>query len=63
MNDELAVVREGENDHFEELAIAARTNHQDLRRSASESMSTMTSACSTAWSTSLGPMPCRLAER
>ena len=32
VNDELAVAREGENDHFEELAIAARTDHEHLRR-------------------------------
>jgi hypothetical protein len=32
MDDKLTVAGESEDDHFEELAIAARTNHQDLRR-------------------------------
>ena len=32
MDDKFAVVGEGQDDHFEKLAIAARTDHQHLRR-------------------------------
>jgi hydroxymethylglutaryl-CoA reductase len=32
VDDELAVAGECQDDHFEELAIAARTNHRHLRR-------------------------------
>ena len=32
VDDKFAVVGEGQDDHFEELAIAARTDHEHLRR-------------------------------
>ena len=32
VDDKFTVVCEGKDDHFEELAVAARTDHEDLRR-------------------------------
>ena len=32
VDDKFAVVDEGQNDHFEELAVAARTDHEHFRR-------------------------------
>ena len=32
VDDKFAIACEGQDDHFEELAVAARTDHEDLRR-------------------------------
>ena len=32
VDDKLAVIGQGQDDHFKELAIAARTDHKHLRR-------------------------------
>jgi hypothetical protein len=63
VDDKLAVVGEGQHDHFEELAIAARTDYQHLGRISVGVHVDDDQACSTAWSTSSAAMPCRLADR